>query len=68
MKHPDATLIAQYLQTVVRMAEQSSDIVARRHLKYAAANVAAHLTGEADISEEFKFIILKNSPKPQENV
>ena len=57
MKHPDAPIIAQYLQTILRNVEKNSVSQASYALQYAAKNVAAHLGGSDNKMVEFQEVI-----------
>ena len=63
MKHPDAPLIVQYLQTIIRNTESCVDSVGKRALKFAAQNVAAHLSGDANMKDVFEEVI-QRYPQP----
>ena len=57
MKHPDAPIIAQYLQTILRNVEKTSVSQASYTLQYAAKNVALHLEGRDNKMVEFQEVI-----------
>ena len=57
MKHPDAPIIAEYLQTILRNTEKTSVSQASYALGHAAKNVATHLEGRDNKIAEFQEVI-----------